>query len=187
MNYTILPDSQLMILIAQGDAEAFSELYDRYQRLVFSLALNSVGERPLAEEITLDVFTRIWQKAATYRADRAQVQTWLGRIARNQAIDALRRRGARLEQHSVSWAEVSDDVTSPLDMPEVVADLRLQKEQVRAAIAQLSSEQQEVLALAYFKGYPHSQIAKRLNQPLGTVKSRIRSAMQKLRQILAAE
>lgn len=187
MTYTTLPDSQLITLIAQGDGEALSELYDRYHRLVFSLALNTLNERALAEEVALDVFTRIWRRAETYKADRAQVRTWIGRIARNQAIDALRRRNVRAEQHSIAWAEVSDELVSPLASPEDIADLNVQKERIRSAIAQLPLDQQEALALAYFKGYTRIQIAEILGQPVGTISSRIRAAMQKLRQALRAD
>ncbi len=184
MNYSTLDDAALVALIAQTQSRALSELYERYHRLVFSLALNSVGDTAAAEEITLDVFIRVWKKAATYRADQARVVTWLMTITRNCAIDVLRQRSTRLE-HDSAWAEVA--ALKPHNNPEELIDLRLQQERVQAAIAQLTPEQKQALALAYFKGYTHHQIAESLAQPLGTVKTRIRAAMQKLRQLLADE
>lgn len=183
MDYSTLDDATLVALIAHTHPRALSELYERYHRLVFSLAFNSVGDAATAEEITLDVFTRVWKKATTYRADQAKVVTWLISITRNCAIDILRQHKARLE-HDSAWAEAA----SPhLYNPEEVVDRLLQQGRVRAAVAQLTPEQQQALALAFFQGYTHHQIAETLAQPLGTVKTRIRAAMQKLRQMLQDE
>jgi RNA polymerase sigma-70 factor (ECF subfamily) len=146
-----------------------------------------VGDRATAEEITLDVFTRVWEKAATYRAEQARVNTWLTGITRNHSIDVLRRRGSRPDQYSLSWAELSPGAVPGGSNPEEVTQLSLQRARVRAAIAQLPADQRQALALAYFKGYTHRQIAEALDQPLGTVKTRINLAMQKLRQILQDE
>ena len=187
MDYSTLNDETLILLVTRARADALNELYTRYNRLVFSLALNIVGDRATAEEITLDVFTRIWSKADTYRADRAKVNTWLTSLTRHLAIDVLRRRGSRLEKSSVSWAEISADALPNGNNPEEITELMLQQARVRAAVAQLPEEQKKALALAYFKGYTHRQIAEALNQPLGTVKTRIRSAMHKLRQLLQDE
>lgn len=187
VDYSTLNDETLIGLIAQARADALSELYNRYNRLVFSLALNMVQERPLAEEITLDVFTRVWERAGTYRTGQAQVSTWLMSITRHRAIDLLRRARARPEHNSASWADVPPDHLPGVAGAEEMTELRLQREQVRAAVTQLPSNQKEVLTLAYFKGYTHRQIAEVLDQPLGTVKTRIRSAMQKLRRMLQEE
>jgi RNA polymerase sigma-70 factor (ECF subfamily) len=187
VDYSTLDDATLVSLAARDHQDALGELYDRYSRLVFSLALNAVGDHASAEEITLDVFTRVWEKADTYRPERAQVSTWLTSITRHRSIDVLRRRGSRPEQHSMGWAEVSPDAMPSMDGPEEVAELALQQQRVRAAIAELSPDQQQVLALAYFRGYTHREIAKTLDQPLGTVKTRIRLAVQKLREMLREE
>jgi RNA polymerase sigma-70 factor (ECF subfamily) len=149
--------------------------------------LNLVNDHATADEITLDVFTHIWEKAKTYRAEQAKVSTWLISIARYRSIDVLRQQNSRPEQHSINWAEVSTwPLLDPND-PEKVTELSMRQERIRAAVGQLSEDQKQVLALAYFKGYTHRQIAEMLEQPLGTVKSRIRLAMQKLRQILQGE
>ncbi len=187
MDYSTLDDVELIALIARTQADALSELYDRYHRLVFSLALNSVADHATAEEITLDVFTRIWEKAETYRPDQAKVTTWLLSVTRHRSIDVLRQRKTRLARESVNWADVPATAYPSVNSPEEVIELNLRREHVRAAVAQLPAEQKQALALAYFRGYSHSQIAEILQQPLGTVKTRLRSAMQKLRQILQEE
>jgi RNA polymerase sigma-70 factor (ECF subfamily) len=173
--------------ITRADADALSELYERYKRLVFSLALATVGDRSTAEEVTLDVFTRVWERAQTYRGDQAKVSTWLTSIARYRAIDMLRHRSARPEQQSLEWAEMSPAASTQMSSPEEATELALQRRRVRAALAQLPREQRQVLVLAYFKGYTQREIAELLEQPLGTVKTRTRLAMQKLKQTLADE
>jgi len=178
-------DSALMIRIAQGQEAALSELYDRYCRLVLSVAYGVVRNRETAEEVTLDIFTRVWEKAATYDAEQAQVSTWLTRMARNRAIDRLRREAVRPSKHSVSWAEMLvEPVLDESNNPETAVHLNLEQHRVRTAVAQLSAQQREALALAFFQGYSHSEIAQTLNQPLGTIKGRIRAGMQKLRDLL---
>ena len=97
-DYAIYGDEKLISLIAQSHELALNQLYDRYHRLVFSLVLAIVNDRETAEEVTLDVFMRVWQKADTYRVEQAKVSTWLTHIARHHAIDMLRRRAARLDQ-----------------------------------------------------------------------------------------
>lgn len=184
VNVAQATDTALIQAIAQQQEAALSELYDRYGRLVYTIAYRIVGHPQNAEEITLDIFTNIWQKAHTYRPDQAKVSTWLTHMTRNRAIDSLRREAVRLHKHSISWAEVIQEPESQRDSPETAVHLTLQQQQIRAAIATLPEEQQDVLALAYFKGYSHSEIAQVLDQPLGTVKGRIRAGMQKLRILL---
>lgn len=182
--YRSLDDESLVRLIRQAHGEALGELYDRYSRLVFSLALNSVGDPETAEEVTQDVFLRVWQRAGQFRPDRGKVTTWLTSITRHRAIDQLRRRAVRPERHSVGWAEVPLRSEPLANGPEEATVLALERERVRAAVADLPEEQQEALALAYFAGLSQSQIAEALGLPLGTAKTRIRLGMQKLRQAL---
>ena len=188
MNYATLDDETLMRLIAHASTEALNVLYDRYSRLVFSLALNAVGDHATAEEITQDVFFRVWEKANTYRVEQAKVSTWLTSVTRYRAIDVLRRRSSRPEQNSVGWEDVSVNILPASDdTPEDVVELRLMSARLQAAIVSLPAEQQQALALAFFQGLTHSEIAELLGHPLGTVKTRIRSGMQKLREILKEE
>jgi len=180
-------DESLIEQIAQLREDALSQLYDRYSDLVFSIALAIVDDRSTAEEITLDVFMRVWQKAASYRADQAKVRTWLSHIARHHAIDILRRRSIRLDHYALSWDGIplSDTVTT--QDPQELIELSLGREHVLAAIAQLPPDQKQALALAYYAGLTQVEIAEVLQQPLGTIKTRLRLAMQKLRHLLRDE
>lgn len=182
-------DVTLIRLIAESQEEALSELYDRYNRLVYSLAIYILGDPLIAEEVTQDVFVRIWENASSYQMERAQVSTWLTSIARHRAIDMLRRRGVRPEGHSVTWDDLNLTDVPKLDgrSPEETTDSILLRERVQQAIKTLPSEQQAALKLAFFYGYSHSQIAEQLGEPLGTIKTRIRMALQKLRNILLTE
>ena len=179
-------DEGLMRSIAKGRQEALSELYDRYARLAFSLALHTTGDAASAEEITQDVFVRAWERAGQYRPDQGTVRTWLASIARHRSIDHLRRLGARAEGQSISWDEIEDgpgmEVHSGSTQPE--AELSMLRAEVRAAVGQLPEDQKQALALAYFRGYTQGEIATALGVPLGTVKTRIRLAMDKLRTAL---
>jgi RNA polymerase sigma-70 factor (ECF subfamily) len=181
-----MDDVTLIHDIAQAKPEALSALYDRYGRLVFSLAYAIVADQAVAEEITQDVFVRVWQRADTYRPEQAQVSTWLTAITRHHAIDVLRRRNARPEAHSVGWDDLHPQALAAHDL-EDHAEQALLGERLRAALADLPPDQQQALALAYLHGYTQVQIAELLRQPLGTIKTRIRTAMQKLRQKLLAE
>jgi len=186
-DYAVYGDEKLISLIAQSQEQALAQLYDRYNRLIFSLALAIVNDRESAEEITLDVFMRVWQKAGTYRVDQAKVSTWLTHIARHHAIDMLRRRAARLDQSAVHWEDAIRNVESSHPDPQESAERSLRRERIHAALARLPAEQRQALNLAYFGGYTHSQIAEVLAQPLGTIKTRLRLAMQKLRELLNEE
>jgi RNA polymerase sigma-70 factor (ECF subfamily) len=185
LDYTALDDEALLRLIIHQQTEALGVLYDRYSRLVFSLALHMMGDAAAAEEITQDVFYRIWEKAHTYRADQARVSTWITSITRYRSIDLLRRRGTRPDHTSLAWDDLPMNLTPVAEGdPEDLTELSLLQKRVRAAIATLPAEQKEVLALAYFKGLTHSEIAVLLGDPLGTVKTRIRAGMQKLKEML---
>ena len=182
-----LDDERLIRLIVQSQEQALAQLYDRYHRLIFSLALAIVNDRATAEEITLDVFMRVWQKAGTYRADQAKVSTWLTHIARHHAIDVLRRRAARVDQFAVHWEDATSNLESSAPDPQDSAERSLRRERIQAALDQLPPEQKEALHMAYFGGYTQSQIAEVLKQPLGTIKTRLRLALQKLREFLHEE
>ncbi len=186
-DYARYDDERLISLIAQLQTEALDQLYDRYNRPIFSLALMIVGDQATAEEITLDVFMRVWQKAGSYRADEAKVSTWLTHIARHHAIDVLRRRAVRPDQYALSLDEMTPGVPLPAQDPGELAEHSQRRERVHAAIARLPADQKQALTLAYFGGYTQTQIAEALKQPLGTIKTRIKLAMQKLRDFLRDE
>jgi RNA polymerase sigma-70 factor (ECF subfamily) len=177
-------DVDLIQRILAKNSGALAELYDRYGRLVFSLAFQVVGDTTAAEDITQEVFLQVWNKAATYAIEQGKVVTWLTSVARHKAIDTLRRKGARPEGHQVDF-EIGEapDLVDPVAVEEQV-ELTQRSLVIRRAIAQLPPDQQKALALAYFKGMTQQEVADATSEPLGTIKTRIRLAMIKLRQIL---
>jgi RNA polymerase sigma-70 factor (ECF subfamily) len=175
-------DQVLMQRIVGGDQQALAQLYDRYGRLVYGLARGVVGDEAAAEEITQDAFTRVWAKAGTYQPEQGRPLTWLMRIARNRAIDELRSRSSRPQGRSISWLE--EELPYEGEGPPEEVELGLRRKRVAEAIAMLPAEQRRVLALAYFQAHTHREIAGMLKQPLGTVKTRLRSAMKRLRTLL---
>ncbi len=177
-------DEGLIRLIIEKQSAALGVLYDRYGRLVFSLAFQVISDAAVAEEITQEVFLQVWNNADTYQAAQGKVTTWITSVARHRAIDALRRKGARPEGHQVDFEDGdAPDLVDPTGVEEQV-EFTQRSLAVRRAIAHLPPEQQKALALAYFKGMTHQEIAELTGEPLGTVKTRIRLAMLKLRQIL---
>lgn len=180
MDFASFEDETLIRFIAKRQVEALSELYDRYGRLIYSLALYIVGSEGTAEEITQDTFMRVWEKANTYQPNRARVKTWIVSIARYRAIDELRRLEIRPEAISLSLEDLPLEIAGENKVEEDVRD-RLLRQRTRAAISELPPEQKKVIALAYFQGYSQSEIAKILGIPLGTVKTRVRLAMVKIR------
>jgi RNA polymerase sigma-70 factor (ECF subfamily) len=180
-----LSDTALLQLMAAGDDQAMALFYDRYKGQVYSLVLHVLGDRGTAEEATLDVFMTIWREAGGYRAELASVRTWMVTVARHRAIDLLRRRKARGDQDTAKWVEDALEVLpDPSGDAEAVVGERELRRLVRAALADLPAAQREMLRLAYFRGYSHSEIARTLGQPLGSVKTRIRSALLHLRERL---
>jgi len=179
-------DAALMSQVAQAHSAALSELYDRYGRMVFSLAFRITGSNETAEEVTQDVFVQVWRFAERYDPQQGKLTTWLSSVTRNRAIDILRQQNVRPEGHADS---MDDDLFSLKDPASDVAvepsvELRLQQQQVRRALEQLPEEQRQALALAYFMGMTQQEIAEKLNMPLGTVKTRIRLGMIKLKDLL---
>lgn len=175
-------DVDLIRRIAGGDERALAGLYDQYGHLVFSVAFAVVGDRATAEEVVFDIFLSVWQNAAAYDPSLSKVPTWLSRMARNRAIDRLRREAVRPAGHSVRF---DDALTTPraADVDSAV-DIAMERRRVRAAVASLPEEQRQALALAFFQGYTHSEIAGLLEESLGTVKGRIRGGMMRLRELL---
>jgi RNA polymerase sigma-70 factor (ECF subfamily) len=187
MDYTRLSDETLLLLIARTQENALSELYDRYGRLVYSVALNTLSDSTRAEEVTQDVFERVWEKANTYSAGQGRVVTWLTSIARHRSIDIFRHYRSHHEDQLVTW-----DETEMVNLPdkqnvEWEADLAERTRRIRWAVSQLPSEQRQALGMAFFQSMSHPEIASALGEPLGTVKTRIRLGMQKLRTLLQDE
>lgn len=181
-----LADDVLIRLIAMRRQDALDTLYARYNRLVFGLALHMLRhDHAAAEEVTLDVFVSVWQHASTYRPDKAQVTTWLTSLARHRCIDRLRALRVRPEGYLTDLAQL--DQTATQDAAAMDAEWLVQRERVQTALQDLPAEQRQVLFLAYYQGLSQSEMAAALGLPLGTVKTRIRLAMQKLRTLLESE
>lgn len=170
--------------IREDATDAISELYDRYVRLVFSLAYQILHDRALAEEITQDVFIQVWNKAGTFHPENGKVITWLTSVTRYRAIDVLRRQNARPEGHYISIDEGFTLDQGRDGGIETAVEITQKRQQVHQALSALPIDQRKALILAYFHGMTHEEISKALEEPLGTVKTRIRLAMQKLRQSL---
>jgi RNA polymerase sigma-70 factor (ECF subfamily) len=177
-------DEDLIDQVAAARPHAVQLLYRRHGRLVYSIALGILRDPSSAEEVTQDVFLRVWEKAATYRAEKARVITWIMRIARNQSIDVLRRRTSRRAGEQGTWDDLSRLPDPAAPDPGESAAVTSRREEVRAALLELPDDQRQALALAFFQGLTHQQVAARLGEPLGTIKTRIRDGMRKLRLVL---
>lgn len=168
--------------VADGDQSALTTLYDATSRLVFGLILRVVTDRSSAEEVLLDVYTQVWRQASTYDRKRGAPLAWLMTIARTRGIDRLR--SGRHEHLNKDSLDAIGEVTASTPSPEADTVTAERRQLVRSALETLSAEQREVIELAYYSGLSHSEIALQLGQPLGTVKTRTRLGMMKLRDML---
>ena len=172
--------------MARGDDTALADLYDRHARPVYSLALRILQDTGEAEDVVQEVFAQAWRQASRYDASRGAVAAWLLTIARSRAIDRLRARRSRPDQKTAGQRPGEmHDVADPSTLADVQLVSAEQVARVRAALSGLPVLQRVALELAYYEGLTHAEIAERLEQPLGTVKTRIRLAMLKLRDALA--
>lgn len=177
-------DAALMDRIVQRDADALEVLYDRHSRAVFSLVYRITQQRPTAEEVTQDIFLLLWRNARHYDAQRGPLEPWLLTLARNRALDTLRLKREKQRSREDEFGERQLVCSSP--DPETIADRESRAEKVRGVMAELPAQQRRAIELAYFDGMSHSEIAEKLMEPLGTVKSWIRNGLLKMRQELAA-
>ena len=178
-----LADRAALERMARGDHEALAELYDRHARPVYSLALRILQDPGEAEDIVQEVFSQAWRQAGRYDAARGVVAAWLLTLARSRAIDRLRALRARPE-HAADDRQVVT-VVDPASLPDLQMLSAEQVGRVRTALDALPVLQRVAIELAYYEGLTHVEIAERLEQPLGTVKTRIRLALGKLRDTLA--
>jgi RNA polymerase sigma-70 factor (ECF subfamily) len=183
-----VPDSQLVSRMAAGEDAALGDLYDRYGRTVYALALAIVREPADAEEVVVDAFGQAWRSAVSFDAARGSVGAWLATIARTRALDTVRARGRRARAHERAALLSDDGVAAPIATtgsdPSRAVELGDARRLVSQALAVLSSPQRVAIELAYFEGLSQSEIAERLSEPLGTIKTRIRAGMEKLRGLL---
>jgi len=177
--FSDLPDPALVERVAQGDRSAFLELYDRHVSRVFALATRMLGDRASAEEVTQDAFLKLWTRARAFSPTRGALLTWLLTIARNNALDRIRLEARRPALAEASLSDLEDgrpDLQAPGSGSE-----EARWRSLRFALAELPDGQRQVIELAYYQGLTHSQMAEMLGLPLGTVKTRLRLGMERLR------
>lgn len=183
--YPDINEIALITKIAQQDQTALAELYDRYARVIYAVAFKILGTVEEAEEVVLDVFHQVWRTASSYNAAKARVDTWLFMQTRSRALDRLRAQ-KRLTRVAAALVHV---VHLPERWHPNPADNAIACERralVLAALQQLPAQQKLVLELAYFQGLTHIEIANQLGEPLGTIKTRIRLGIIKLRNVLSS-
>ncbi len=183
-----LDDEELMQRLFYRDLEAFRSLYDRYGDLVYSTTLRIVRDTHLAQDMVQEVFLRLWRKPGSYVPQRGRFSTWLTSVARNRAVDEIRSRNRRYRHETASPEQQERELPDADENdPALTAELADQRRLILTALGGLPAEQRQVIELAYFRGLTQQEIAARLGQPLGTVKTRIRLGMQKLRAALTPE
>src|SRR5829696_6014650 len=178
LQFVLLADKDLISQVGQGDAQAFTTLYERHGRAAYALAYRLMGEKQAAEDLLQEAFLKLWCGAASYRSERGSVRTWLLSIVHNRGIDQLRSLASRRR------TQQRIEASAPRSQPsEAFAQSwrNAQREQVREALRTLPPEQLKVLELAYFSGYTHVEIARLLDLPLGTVKGRMRLGLKKIK------
>jgi RNA polymerase sigma-70 factor (ECF subfamily) len=175
-------DAELVRLVSKNESWALAEIYNRYARLVFSLALKILNDRATAEEVVQEVFVKVWRRARDYRAERGKFSSWLTGITHHHAIDELRRRRVRpaASGDENAAAEVPDDGPTPIDR----AVQSLEHRRIVEALGVIPVEQRRAIEMAYFEGLTQQEIADKLGEPLGTIKTRMRLGMQKLKTLL---
>jgi RNA polymerase sigma-70 factor, ECF subfamily len=186
MNDGAIDDGSLLLQIAQGSQIALSTLYDRYARIVYSLALRSLRSVEESEEVVLDVFAQVWKIADRYDPNRGRVDTWLFTIARSRILDRLR----KIQRRTPATGTLLDleEIQLPaagVDLMEA-AEISERRAKVRSVLGQLPPEQRLVVELAYYQGLSHRDIAQQTGMALGTVKTRIRLGLNKLQIALEA-
>ena len=173
-----------MTLVEHKNADAFAVVYERHGGAAYSLAHRIVGDRAVAEDVTQEAFLSVWRSGARFDASRGSVRSWTLGIVRNRAIDALRRASTQApkldhDDDGVLESQVAGELTDSEAIRRETAS------QVRSALRELPEQQSEVIGLAYFGGFTHSEIAEMLGMPLGTVKGRMRLGLEKVRATLA--
>ena len=186
LNYQGLTNLELLEHIRNQDRDVLATLYERFGRREFSLAVRILSDSVSAEEVTQDVFMSVWRRGATYVSKKGKFTTWLFSIAHNRTIDELRKRRRDLSR-------TNDDIDDHLNLksgdvsPADATVAQSEYAKIRAAMQDLPEEQKNVVELSYFKGLTQTEIAEKTGQPLGTVKTRMRLALKKLRKALSAE
>jgi RNA polymerase sigma-70 factor, ECF subfamily len=180
-----LADEELMELVGSGDASAFEAVYDRHGGAAFSLAYRMVGNRTIAEDIVQEAFLSIWRSRLRYQRERGSVRTWVLGIVHHRGIDALRRN--LVHERRRTSAEGLEERQEAPERTDVEVARRDEARTVRRALEDLPDGQGQVIELAYFGGFTHTEIADMLEMPIGTVKGRMRLGLEKLRRTLGPQ
>jgi RNA polymerase sigma-70 factor (ECF subfamily) len=175
-----LSDEALVALVARGDDGALAALYDRFGRVAYGLALRVLRDRSLAEDAVQEAFLTVWRNADRFMPERAKASTWILTFVHRRAVDLVRREERRRTE---PLPETPLESEAPATDEE--AWLRLRRERVQKALRLLPDQQREALELAYFGGFTQSELAERLGEPLGTIKSRMFTGLARLRELLA--
>ena len=174
-----LSDEALLALASRGDETALGELYDRYGRIAYGLALRILRDRALAEDAVQEAFLAVWRSSGSFRAEQGKPSTWILTLVHRRAVDIVRREERRR-------SEPVDEMVQPAgEATDEEAWLRAQRQVVQEALRKLPPDQREAIELAYYGGFTQSELADRLGQPLGTIKSRMFTGLKRLRELLA--
>ncbi len=168
-----LNDGALISAIRSGNQDAMAQLYDRYSSVVYSVALRVLGETSAAEDVLQEIFMQLWRNPGSFDSGRGNLAPWLAVITRNRAVDMLRKRRPQTEM-TETVVSVEPDMAGDADRGRTV-------EKVRAVLKEMPAQQRSALEMAYFEGYSHSEISKKTGEPLGTIKTRIRTGLILLR------
>lgn len=171
-------DASLIASIRAGNQSAMAELYDRYSSMVYAVAMRVLGETAAAEDVLQDIFMQLWRKPGTFDASRGSLAPWLSVIARNRAVDVLRKRRPQNDIEDVVLS-VETDLAAEADRSRVA-------EKIRSALKDMPVPQRSALEMAYFEGYSHAEIANKTGEPLGTIKTGIRAGLMALRKAVEA-
>jgi RNA polymerase sigma-70 factor, ECF subfamily len=175
--------AKLLAAAGLGDKRAFAELYDASKSKLFAVSLRIVRERHIAEEVLQDSFVNIWNNAATYATAKAAPMTWMTAIVRNRSLDFVRRPNMEVQDEDDYFSlNLEDDRPQP---PDTLMDKR-EAERIERCMSRLDAEQRQSIALAFFNGLSHSEVAEHLRKPLGTIKTHVRRGLMKLKDCLQA-
>ena len=166
-------DSALVLAVRSGSQDAMAQIYDRYSSVVYAVALRVLGDTGAAEDVLQEIFMQLWRNPGAFDSSRGNLAPWLAVIARNRAVDVLRKRRPQMELEDTTLS-VSPDLASEAYRGRMA-------EKVRGALKQMPEAQRGAIEMAYFEGYSHSEIVSKTGEPLGTVKTRIRNGLMQLR------
>lgn len=174
-------DASLLRSIQRGEEDGVAALYDRYSGIAYGLACRITNDATAAEDVVQDAFVSVWKQARRFDAERGQVRSWLLTIVHHRAVDAVRKRAGRPER---ALLEGPEEFVATEGRPEEIAEWTLESEAIREAVVRIPDDQRRTVEMAYFMGMTHVEIAQRMDVPLGTVKSRLRIGLEKMRDYL---